>query len=100
MRFLIGLLLGFALGFAGAILFAPERPKPREREWAPAPPEEAEVAARENHDFLASLRRTMRSLQEQAEEAWSEAVKAADEAEKEMWERYRRVSGRPGRSRR
>ncbi len=100
MRFLIGFLLGFALGFAGAILFAPERPKHRETAWAPPPGEEPETAPSENHDMVGTLRRALRSLQRQADEAWAEAVKAADEAEKEMWERYGRASGRAPRSRR
>ena len=97
MRFLTGLLIGLAIGFVAAILFAPEKQKRHEEHLWQAPPEEepeeAEAAA-ENHDFLASLRRTMRSLQEQAEEAWSEAVKAADEAEKEMRARYQRMARR------
>lgn len=100
MRFLWGLLLGFALGFAAALLFAPERPKQREAAWPPPPGEEPEATPSENHDMLGALRRAVRSLRQQADEAWAEAVKAADEAEKEMWDRYRRGGGRPTRQRR
>ena len=99
MRFLSGLLLGFALGFAAAILFAPERPKHEESVWEAPPEEEPEAVARENHDVMGALRRAMRSLQSQAEEAWEEAVQAADEAEKEMRARYQRIAHRTGQSR-
>ncbi len=97
MRFLTGLLIGFALGFIGAILFAPEKEKRHEEHLWQAPPEEepeAAAAAAENHDFLAPLRQAVRSLRVQAEEAWAEAVQAADEAEKEMRARYQRMARR------
>ena len=100
MRFLIGLLLGFALGFAAAILFAPEKRKHEEHRWqAPPEREEPEAAARENHDFMAPLRGALRSLQGQVQEAWAEAVQAADEAENEMRARYQRMARRTARSR-
>ena len=97
MRFLTGLLIGLAIGFVAAILFAPEKQKRHEEHLWQAPPEgepqEAEAAA-ENHDFLAPLRDAVRSLRLQAEEAWAEAVVAADEAEKEMRARYQRMARR------
>lgn len=99
MRFLIGLLLGFGLGFAAAILFAPERPEHEERVWETPPEEEPEARARENHDVAAALRRAVRSLQSQAQEAWEEAIQAAEEAEKEMRARYQRIARRTGGSR-
>lgn len=99
MRFLSGLLLGFALGFAAAILFAPERPGQGESVWETPPEEEPEARARENHDVAAALRRAVRSLQGQAQQAWEEAIQAAEEAEKEMRARYQRIARRTGRSR-
>ncbi len=104
MRFLIGLLLGLGLGFAGALLFAPER-HPRTRDTWDIPPQEEELPARasQNHDFTAALRRALRSLQDQVQEAWDEARQAAQDAEQEMRQRYersvRRPAARPGRPR-
>ena len=98
MRFLTGLLFGFAIGFVAAILFAPEKSKHEEHRWQPPAEEEPEAAARENHDFMTPLRRAVRSLQGQVQEAWAEAVDAANEAEKEMRARYQRVARR-GRAR-
>ena len=90
MRFIIGLLLGLGIGFAGALLLAPE--KRERREGAPGGEEPAgEEAFAENHDSLAALRRAMRGLQEQLQEAWGEAREAAQEAEEEMRTRYKRT---------
>ena len=88
MRFIIGLLLGFGIGFVGALLLAPE--KRERREGAPAG-EGGEEGFGENHDSLAGLRRAMRGLQEQLREAWAEAREAAQEAEEEMRARYQRT---------
>ena len=96
MRFIIGLLLGLGIGFAGALLLAPE--KRERREGAPAGEEPAgEEAFAENHDSLAALRRAMRGLQEQLQEAWGEAREAAQEAEEEMRTRYQRTVPKRGR---
>ena len=90
MRFIIGLLLGFGIGFVGALLLAPE--KRERREGAPPGEEPAgEAGFGENHDSLAGLRRAMRGLQEQLQEAWEEAREAAQEAEEEMRARYQRT---------
>ena len=96
MRFLTGLLMGFAIGFVAAILFAPEKAKRHEEHLWQAPPEEEPeaAAAAEDHDFLAPLRQAVRSLQAQVQEAWAEAVVAADEAEKQMQARYQRMARR------
>lgn len=93
MRFIIGLLLGFAIGFAGALLLAPEKGRwQREME---NPEEEEEPSGEErfgaNHDAMAGLRRAMRDLQAQVQEAWEEARAAAAEAEREMRARYERT---------
>ncbi len=100
MRFLIGLLLGFAVGFGAAILFAPERQKRQEKAWeATPPPEEPVGGPLEDHDIFGALRRAIRSLQTQLREAWSEAGDAAEEAEREMWARYEQTTRRKARSR-
>ena len=90
MRFIIGLLLGLGVGFAGALLLAPEK---RERREGASGGEEplGDEAFAENHDSLAGLRRTMRGLQGQLQEAWEEAREAAQEAEEEMRARYKRT---------
>ncbi len=69
---IIGLLLGLGVGFVGALLLAPEK---RERREGSAGGEEpaGEEGFGENHDSMAGLRRTMRGLQEQLQEAWEEA---------------------------
>ena len=96
MRFIIGLLLGLGIGFAGALLLAPE--KRERREGAPGGEEPGgEEGFGENHDTLAGLRRTMRGLQEQLQEAWEEAREAAREAEEEMRARYQRTVPKRGR---
>lgn len=88
MRFLLGLIIGLALGLAGAILFAPETGRlQRERE------EQEEGQRRvfaENGDAAAGLRKALSRLQEQVQEAWEEARVAAKEAEDEMRARYER----------
>jgi gas vesicle protein len=89
MRFIIGLLLGVGIGFGAVLLLAPERGRRGEEE----PGEEAAGAGElgEEQDSLAGLRRAMRGLQEQVQEAWEEARQAAQEAEREMRARYQRA---------
>ncbi len=86
MRFIIGLLLGLGIGFAGALLLAPERG--RLREEAASGEETPSEGFGENHDSMAGLRRAMSGLQEQVQAAWKEAQEAAQEAEKELRTRY------------
>ncbi len=95
MRFIIGLLLGLGIGFAGALLLAPERG--RLREGAPSDEETTSEGFGENHDTMAGLRRAMRGLQEQAQAAWKEAQEAAQEAEKELRARYEQTVSKPKR---
>ena len=98
MRFIIGLLLGFGIGFVGALLLAPEK---RERREGAPPGEEplGEEGFGGNHDSLAGLRRAMQSLREQVLEAWEEAREASREAEEEMRSRYQRTVTKTARSR-
>ncbi|MFB3053513.1 MAG: hypothetical protein ACE1ZT_06565 [Dehalococcoidia bacterium] len=95
MRFIIGLLLGLGIGFAAAVLFAPERG--RLREGAPSDEETTSEGFGENHDSIAGLRRAMKGLQEQVQEAWEEARQAAQEAEKELRASYDRTVSKPKR---
>ncbi len=92
MRFVTGLLLGFGIGFAGALLMAPERGRLREAPVGEEPSGEGGFGG--NHDTMAGLRRAMRGLREQVQEAWAEAREAAQEAEKEMRARYERSVSR------
>lgn len=90
MRFVIGLLLGFGIGLAGAVLFAPEK---RGRAGETAAGEDATsdgLAFGENHDSMAALRRAFATIRRQLQEAWSEAREAANEAERDMIARYER----------
>jgi gas vesicle protein len=87
MRFIMGLLLGFGIGFAVAILFAPERARTGERRWAPAGKEEG-PAPGGNHHAAEGARSVADSLRARLDEAVSEARKASAEAEKEMRTRY------------
>ncbi len=86
MRFIIGLLLGLGIGVAAALLFAPEKGR-----WQRVEEPPGEESFGENHDTMAGLRRAMRGLQDQVQEAWKEARQAAEEAEKEMRSRYDRT---------
>ncbi|MEE8346073.1 MAG: hypothetical protein V3S20_01875 [Dehalococcoidia bacterium] len=95
MRFIIGLLLGLGIGFSGALLLAPKRG--RLREGAPSDEETPSEGLGENHDSMAGLRRAMKGLQEQVQEAWDEARQAAQEAEKELRQRYERTVSKPER---
>ncbi len=95
MRFIIGLLLGLGIGFAAAVLFAPERG--RLREGAPSDEETTSEGFGENHDSMAGLRRAMKGLQEQVQEAWQEAWQAAREAEKQLRADYERTVSKPKR---
>jgi gas vesicle protein len=75
-RFLFGLLLGFGVGFAGAVLFAPEK-KP-EPEFIPGQPH-----TNGSGGLLDQVR-------ERVKEAMSEAKEARQKAEREMRDRYER----------
>ncbi len=88
MRFLFGLLIGFAAGFAGAILFAPQASPihdgSRERDATRA----AINDFGGNHHDTTGVQGLLRSLQEHLGKAFKEAKKAADEAEKEVHRRF------------
>ena len=89
MRFVLGLLLGFAIGFGGALLFARQRQSNGAQAWE-IPEDRVRTPPGEDHDSLAGLRRAVRSLQDQVQVAWEEARQAAREAEQELRASYER----------
>ena len=93
MRFIIGLLLGFGAGFAGAVLFAPDRPTKNEAEWHASADASANGTG-QNHNAAGALRRALRSLQDQINDAMSEAKQASEETEAEMRARYEKAAGK------
>jgi len=76
MRFVIGVLIGFAVGLAGAILFAPEK---KREPWPEGHPGQSL-----NGDQSGGVRGALRTLQDHVNEAWEEARVAAEAKEKEM----------------
>jgi gas vesicle protein len=91
MRFIIGILLGFAVGFAGAVLFAPDKPKSR-RLWGESEHDLAGAPVSDNGRGTA--RSAIESLRHRVDEAVAEARKASAEAEKDLRARYERMAGR------
>jgi gas vesicle protein len=88
LRLLIGLAIGFGIGFAGAVLFAPERSRRREVDWPTGSVDSGPTAIGTDHNILAAVRRALRSAQEQLNEALDEAKEAQAKAERELRERY------------
>lgn len=93
MRFIVGLLLGFAAGLAGAILFAPDKNKGGEVDW-PLGAAPDDISANGNGN---GFQGKLQGLRERVNEAMEEAKKAQAEAEREMEARYEKVAGRPSR---
>jgi hypothetical protein len=87
MKFVVGALLGFAAGLAGAILLAPEK-----RRGASGFPEGHPARSINGHEE-SGLRGALRSLQDHVNEAWEEARVAAEKAEQEMMTRYKETIG-------
>jgi hypothetical protein len=85
MPFVIGLVIGLGAGFAGAVLFAPER--------AEAVPGKPPVVGANGKGGFKSV---FGDLRKNLDEALGEAKKAQREAEEEMIQRYRRIAGRSG----
>ena len=94
MRFLLGLAIGFGVGFGGALLFAPDRPKRHRVDWPVGTVDARPPAFEENHNIMGSVKRALQSLQEQVSEAMEEAKKAQAEAEAELRSRYEKSAGR------
>ena len=91
MRFLVGIAIGFGVGFAGAVLFAPDRSKRERVEWPAATASSGPPAFDTDHDLMATVRRALRSVQDQVNEALEEAKKAQADTEREMRARYDRT---------
>jgi len=90
MRFLIGIAIGFGVGFAGAVLFAPDRKKGERVEWPTGAVDSGPPAFDTDHNLMASVRRALRSVQDQVNEALDEAKKAQADTEREMRAKYER----------
>jgi gas vesicle protein len=90
MRLLIGLAIGFGIGFAGAVLFAPDRSRRREVDWPAGSVDSGPTAIETDHNIMAAVRRALRTAQEQLDEALEEAKDAQAKAEKELRGRYER----------
>ena len=88
MRFLFGLLIGFAAGFAGAILLAPQASPIRDRSRAQDPKRAAINDFGGNSHDSTRVQELLKSLQEHIGEAFKEAKKASGEAEKEVHARF------------
>src|SRR5207249_11683522 len=98
MRLLIGLAIGFGIGFAGAVLFAPERSRRREVDWPAGSVDSGPTAIETDHNIMAAVRRALRSAQEQLNEALDEAKEAHAKAEMELRARYVRKVLQAGKS--
>jgi len=94
MRFVIGLLIGFGVGMAGAILFAPDRSKRIEATWTASPGASGNGLS-QNGNTMSAIRRALRSLQDQFNTAMEEAKQASEETEAEMRARYEKAAGKP-----
>ena len=93
MRFLLGLLLGFGIGLAGAILFAPDK-KREARRWPEGHPAQIVAVSRNGDRGAGGVQGVVRSVQQRLNEAWDEARKASAEAEREMTTRYEELKRR------
>ena len=94
LRFLIGVAIGFGVGFAGAVLFAPDRSKRERVEWPAGAVDSGPPAFDTDHNIMATVKRALRSVQDQVNEALEEAKKAQADTEREMRARYERVARR------
>lgn len=94
MRFVLGLAIGFGVGFAGALLFAPARAKGRQVDWPDGRVEGGPAAFEEDADLISAVKRVLQSMQERVDEALTEAKKAQKETEREMLARYETTARR------
>lgn len=86
MRFVLGVVIGLGIGFAGAVLFAPEKKKER--------PEFPSRVLDQATGTNGHKRGLMNTVRERLDEAMAEANQARKQAEREMTERYERSVGR------
>ena len=81
--------IGFGVGFAGAVLFAPDRKKERV-EWPAGGVNSDPTAFDTDNNIMSSVKRALRSVQDQVNEAFEEAKKAQADTEREMRAKYER----------
>ncbi|MEX1194356.1 MAG: YtxH domain-containing protein [Dehalococcoidia bacterium] len=86
MRFVLGVLIGFGIGFAGAVLFAPEKAKPTVTGGS---------LGLQATNGSGGVKSAFDAVRKQLDEARTEARKAQRDAEKELTERYERSVSRP-----
>jgi gas vesicle protein len=94
MRFVIGVAIGFGVGFAGAVLLAPDRRRSEQSALPNRTVESGPLAFDTDHSIIATMRSALRSVQERVNEALEEAKKAQAETEREMRARYDRIASR------
>ncbi len=95
MRFLFGLLIGFAAGFAGAILLAPQASPIRDKSRAQDSTRAALNDFGGNSHDSTRVQELLKSLREHLGEAFKEAKKASGEAEKEVHARFEEMAQQP-----
>jgi gas vesicle protein len=81
MKFVLGVLIGFGIGFAGALLLAPEK---KNRPWTPST----------HGDGMPEKNGLLNTVKDRVREAMGEAREAKKEAERQMLDRYERTVGR------
>lgn len=91
MRFVLGLIIGLGIGFAGAVLFAPDKGK---KEQAAEGGSLGRPMSANGANGSGGFKSVFESVRKQLDEALSEAKKAQKEAEAEMTERYHQVVSR------
>jgi gas vesicle protein len=88
MRFVLGLAIGFGVGFAGALLFAPDSSRWRALDTRAGTTDDEPHAFEDDHNPMDFVKRATRSMRDLLNEAMDEAKKAQEETEREMRERY------------
>jgi Spy/CpxP family protein refolding chaperone len=91
-QFVLGVAIGLGIGFAGAILFAPDKTK--RTEWPPRFPGVTGEEKEGNHQDTSGLQAFFDAARERVREASEEARKAKDRSEREMLQKYERLIGR------
>jgi uncharacterized membrane protein len=88
MRFVLGVIIGFGVGFAGAVLFAQQKsPAKASAPGGGSLGHPVGASANGSRGVLGKVRKGL-------DEALTEAKQARREAEKDMTERYQRTVGR------
>jgi gas vesicle protein len=91
MRFVLGVAIGLGVGFAAAVLLAPEKKKEQSTEW---PSRVLNEATGTNGHQESGMKGLVATVRERLDEAMAEAGEARRQAEREMNERYQRSIGK------